>query len=118
MPYTPAKPCRHPGCAALVERGRYCPAHIPPRAPDSRPSAARRGYNKPWRHLRRAILAASPLCVACKAAPATEVDHILPLRRGGTNDLTNLQTLCKSCHSRKTAFYDRHPPEARGLGVG
>ena len=35
--------------------------------------------------------------------PATEVDHIIPLRHGGGNKLENLQSLCKSCHSSKTA---------------
>jgi len=33
---------------------------------------------------------------------AAEVDHIVPLARGGTHDLANLQPLCKSCHSKKT----------------
>jgi 5-methylcytosine-specific restriction protein A len=31
-----------------------------------------------------------------------QVDHIVPLRHGGTDDLTNLQTLCLRCHGRKT----------------
>jgi len=28
-----------------------------------------------------------------------EVHHIIPLSQGGTNDLDNLMSLCKSCHS-------------------
>lgn len=32
-----------------------------------------------------------------------EVDHVLPLRDGGTNCLTNLWLLCVSCHKDKTA---------------
>ncbi len=32
-----------------------------------------------------------------------EVDHIKPLYQGGTNDLHNLQALCRNCHGRKTA---------------
>jgi hypothetical protein len=34
---------------------------------------------------------------------ATEVDHIQPLSRGGGHEWENLQALCKSCHSKKTA---------------
>lgn len=29
------------------------------------------------------------------------VDHIRPRSRGGTNDLTNLQILCRNCNSSK-----------------
>ena len=32
-----------------------------------------------------------------------DVDHIRPLSNGGTNELSNLQALCKSCHQDKTA---------------
>ena len=31
-----------------------------------------------------------------------EVDHINPLYNGGTNDITNLQALCRNCHGMKT----------------
>jgi len=31
-----------------------------------------------------------------------EVDHIIPLYKGGTNDITNLQALCRNCHGKKT----------------
>ena len=31
-----------------------------------------------------------------------EVDHIIPLHKDGTNELSNLQALCRNCHGRKT----------------
>ena len=31
-----------------------------------------------------------------------DIDHILPLAFGGTNNITNLQPLCKICHKEKT----------------
>ncbi len=30
-----------------------------------------------------------------------EVDHVLPLSLGGTDDPSNLQTLCRTCNRRK-----------------
>ena len=59
-------------------------------------------------------LAAEPLCHDCKQGGAinggggvitvaTEVHHIVALRDGGTNDLDNLMSLCKTCHSKRTA---------------
>ena len=47
-------------------------------------------------------------CTACGATPALdrtvilEVDHITPVARGGTNDLSNLCTLCRSCNVGKS----------------
>ena len=60
-----------------------------------------------WRSLRKFVLIRDNyLCQIClskgKYVTATEVDHIVPLKEGGTNELNNLQSLCKSCHSRKT----------------
>jgi 5-methylcytosine-specific restriction protein A len=38
----------------------------------------------------------------CKKQFAEELDHIVPLFKGGTNDEDNLQGLCKKCHAEKT----------------
>jgi hypothetical protein len=31
-----------------------------------------------------------------------EIDHIVPVAKGGTNDLSNLQVLCRDCNSGKS----------------
>ncbi len=31
-----------------------------------------------------------------------EIDHIRALYKGGSNDIRNLQALCRNCHGRKT----------------
>ncbi|MBD2676327.1 MULTISPECIES: HNH endonuclease [Nostoc] len=38
------------------------------------------------------------------------IDHIIPLARGGQNDMSNLQTLCLACNQQKT---DRIDPRFR-----
>lgn len=65
--------------------------------------------------LRKRVFAREPLCRACTAAgrisPAEELDHIVMVSRGGTDDIDNLQPLCKACHADKTARdlgYARH----------
>ena len=40
-------------------------------------------------------------CLHCDKPTDLTIDHIIPLVKGGTNDLENLQTLCRSCNSRK-----------------
>lgn len=48
-----------------------------------------------------------PLCIKCdeqgRVRPATELDHTVPLFKGGADDETNLQGLCATCHAEKTA---------------
>ncbi len=59
-------------------------------------------YGRRWRKLRLLVLRAEPLCRMCaeigRTSPATVVDHIKPIRDGGTNAWDNLQPLCKRCH--------------------
>lgn len=40
-------------------------------------------------------------CLHCGTRRLLTVDHIVPKVAGGSNDLSNLQTLCRSCNSRK-----------------
>lgn len=40
-------------------------------------------------------------CVYCETAPSTEVDHAIPISRGGTNDDWNLVASCRSCNRSK-----------------
>jgi len=41
-------------------------------------------------------------CVCCNHQfQRLTVDHVLPLTKGGTNDIQNIQPLCRSCNSRK-----------------
>lgn len=40
-------------------------------------------------------------CIACGDHRNLECDHIVPLADGGTNDASNLQTLCKTCNASK-----------------
>lgn len=107
----PLRPCRHPGCAALVPDG-YCDRHRPQRS-EQRSEAAKNWHKlyklDIWiRDLRPSQLAAEPWCRECSRSGirsrATEVDHIVPHRGNMAlfTDRGNLQSLCHSCHSRKT----------------
>lgn len=71
-----------------------------------RPSSSAQGYGRTWRRLRLMVLREQPVCADCQREPATEVDHLLAKRKGGTDDMANLVGLCKSCHSRKTCRED------------
>jgi 5-methylcytosine-specific restriction endonuclease McrA len=42
-------------------------------------------------------------CRFCGSHHDLTIDHIYPVSRGGTNELTNLQTLCRRCNSSKGA---------------
>jgi hypothetical protein len=40
-------------------------------------------------------------CLKCGGTEFLSVDHIVPVFRGGTNEPSNLQTLCISCNCKK-----------------
>lgn len=110
MPNRPLRPCRYPGCDRLVSSG-YCPEHKPKKAA-RRLSAEYHGwYNLPiWtKRLRPDQLLREPFCRECAKqnvrTRATVVDHITPFRGDWVLfiDPANHESLCKTCHNRKTA---------------
>lgn len=81
----------------------------------AQPREVRRAYNgkaydrRSWRDgIRPAKLRQDPLCVDCskqgRAVAATEVDHVDGDPEN--NSPENLASMCKPCHSRKTARHD------------
>jgi len=56
------------------------------------------GWN--WRALSRAVKERDGWrCVRCGASGVElHAHHIVPLSRGGSNDMSNLVTLCRACH--------------------
>lgn len=117
MPYKPLGPCSVQGCPGRAVRRGRCEKHAAEAAreyreqhPDTRPSAAARGYGATWREIRARHLNRNPWCVDCAAegqrVRGTHVDHIIPRSRGGTDEPSNLQSLCPRHHSIKTATHD------------
>ena len=73
-----------------------------------RAPAHKRGYDHRWRKARKEHLQREPICRLCLGSGRTTagsvVDHITP-HRGDQQlfwDRTNWQTLCVTCHCRKT----------------
>ena len=107
MPYKPAHPCNAPGCPRLTTR-RYCPEHqraYDARRDAERGTAAERGYDQQWRNVRQRALARDGFrCRACGSGEGLEVHHVVPMSKGGSRfALSNLMTLCGTCHRRVTA---------------
>ena len=82
-----------------------------------------RGYDESWMKLRSLFLMDNPLCKHCdeqdnRAVPATDVDHIIDIAKRPDLRLewTNLQSLCKSHHGRKTRIEQNN--RYRQLSVG
>lgn len=68
-------------------------------------------WSADWRATRaRILIRDSYRCRACGRVVSghrANVDHIVPLAEGGTDEDSNLQTLCRPCHSVKTVREQR-----------
>lgn len=67
-----------------------------------------------WAHVRYHVLRRDAWkCRQCDRRGRLEVDHIIPIYRGGKKyDFANLQTLCRDCHFAKSS----REQDGRGLG--
>jgi len=81
---------------------------------DRRISVRKMGYTYKWSKYSKQYRRENPECVGC-GQPADCVDHITPVT-GPDDPLfwddSNHQSLCTSCHSKKTAT------ESNGLDIG
>ena len=83
---------------------------VKPRLASHEPKAQRNWGNarggRPWRRNRdAALLRDRYTCQHCHqvfAPSMLEADHIINRAQGGSDELSNLQTLCKPCHKIKT----------------
>lgn len=70
---------------------------------------ATRGYGPAWVKLRNRVLKRDKHVCQCERCRrlgrkrlATEVDHIIPKAKGGSDAMTNLQAINADCHRLKT----------------
>jgi len=58
---------------------------------------------KLWHKIRKEIFERDNfVCQYCgKIGGILEIDHIIPMSKGGTNELSNLTTSCKQCNRKK-----------------
>lgn len=85
----------------------------------SKQSRHERGYGARWvktrvRILRRDMHLCQPCLANGRPTQATEVDHIKPKAKGGTDDDDNLQAVCHACHKAKT---EAEAAEAQGRRI-
>lgn len=108
MPKMPPRPCTHARCSSMSIKGGKCKEHQPePWQSSVGKTPTQRGYGYRWKKLRDSVLRRdSYLCQSCLSSgiitTATDVDHILNKKRGGTDSMSNLQSLCNPCHKKKT----------------
>lgn len=109
MASKPLRPCRKPGCGELTRDG-WCEKHRPKQAPRRESAEWHRWYSLDiWTEvLRPEQLMREPFCRECAKrgdrVRATDVDHVVDHKGDWARftDPGNLESLCHSCHSRKT----------------
>jgi 5-methylcytosine-specific restriction protein A len=104
-------------CGVLSDKS-YCEVHLAEYiAAKQQRSQSEREAAQPWRSKyrdpayhreRQAVLKrAAGRCERCRRTDLPlQVDHLVPLSQGGTNERANLWALCTYCHKQKTA-HDR-----------
>lgn len=109
------KHCGIQGCTVIVPNGKRCDDHSSGWKTSPRSASSGRTNTAHWKQQRAKALQRDnhqcqirgPRCTVS----ATQVDHIKSVHLGGTDDLSNLASVCKPCHDTKTA---REAQAARG----
>lgn len=117
MPRVPKQTtCHQLGCDnAKVNHSYFCMEHGGARAINNtkeRKALNNKYASKQWKQFRQIHLSKYPLCARCqslgKITPASDVDHIYPHKMQLDKWMGNrFQSLCRPCHSIKTALEKR-----------
>jgi 5-methylcytosine-specific restriction enzyme A len=92
-----------------MTQGGRCEEHAKPKVYRPQQQQGKATYDASWRKVRNAQRRREPLCRHCQLAGRTremeEVDHVIAFRGHRYLMLAewNLQSLCRKCHSRKSA---------------
>lgn len=81
-------------------------AHLKSRYYARRKNAEGSHSYEEWKEL---CIAFDWLCAYCKKAYKLTKDHIIPLSKGGTDYISNIQPLCRSCNSKKHNSINENP---------
>ena len=107
MPRKPKRPCAYPNCPKLTD-GLYCEEHkkITSRQYEKYGRRYKRSerYGSAWQKVRDRYVKLHPFCEMCfeegHFGHADIVHHIKPLAEGGTNDESNLMSVCFHHHEQ------------------
>jgi 5-methylcytosine-specific restriction endonuclease McrA len=79
------------------------------------------GSTSRWRTIREMVLRRDQCCQMCgQIEGQMHVDHIIPKRLGGGDEVWNLRQLCQSCNLSKGGRFfeaDGTPPTLHGLFI-
>lgn len=75
----------------------------------SRSALTSKGGTTKWRRIRQQVINRDRCCQACGTEEMLTVDHIVPRRLGGDDNLNNLQVLCSGCNGSKGGRFFESP---------
>ena len=94
--------CLAKGCTSKTFRDGRCQKHQT-RKPWQNVSARNQARPGNWPSIRAQVLARDRFtCQMCGKRSELEVDHIVPVAKGGSWEMENLWTLCRDDHRSKT----------------
>lgn len=90
----------------------YCEPHKPKQVYKKNYKKGRRAYDDTeYRRNRKLIRSQQRYCVWCQTAGTStnklQVDHIVPVSKGGSHHISNLRILCQMCHKTRQGVAHR-----------